>query len=93
MRRIDRTNKFKRDYKRESKGPHGEYLAKHFAQLIQALADDKPLGAKHRDHALVGEWKDHRDLHLQPDLILIYSKPDDFTLQLIRLGSHAELSL
>lgn len=48
---------------------------------------------RHRDHALTGEWKDHRDCHVKPDLVLIYRKPDDATLQLVRLGSHSELGL
>lgn len=93
MRKIDRTARFKHDYKRELKGPHGDFLAKHFAKFVTALAADQPLGAKHRDHPLIGEWKDHRDCHVRPDLVLIYRKPDDSTLQLVRLGSHAELSL
>jgi len=46
---------------------------------------------RHRDHALTGDWRDHRDCHIKPDLVLIYRKPDDDTLQLVRLGSHAEL--
>jgi mRNA interferase YafQ len=46
-----------------------------------------------RDHALSGEWKDHRDCHLKPDLVLIYRLPDVETLELVRLGSHSELSL
>jgi hypothetical protein len=34
---------------------------------------------------------DHRDCHVKPDSVPIYRKPDDDTLQLARLGSHAEL--
>jgi mRNA interferase YafQ len=52
-----------------------------------------PLAARQRDHALTGDWKDFRDCHVKPDLVLIYSKPDDQTLVLVRLGSHAELGL
>ena len=59
-----------------------------------ALASDQPLEPRHRDHALTGEWKDRRDCHVKPDLVvLIYRKPDDATLQLVRLGSHSELGL
>ncbi|MGH7076223.1 MAG: type II toxin-antitoxin system YafQ family toxin [Stellaceae bacterium] len=43
------------------------------------------------DHALSGEWQDFRDCHIRPDLILIYRKPDEATLELVRLGSHGEL--
>jgi mRNA interferase YafQ len=42
---------------------------------------------------LTGEWQDHRDCHIKPDLVLIYRKPDADSLQLIRLGSHSELGL
>ncbi|MBV9693274.1 MAG: type II toxin-antitoxin system YafQ family toxin, partial [Alphaproteobacteria bacterium] len=42
---------------------------------------------------LGGDWKDHRDCHIKPDLVLIYRKPDAKTLELVRLGSHSELSL
>jgi mRNA interferase YafQ len=93
MREIRQTTAFKRDLKREAKGQHKEFLAENFARLVHALANDEPLGPQHRDHPLQGEWKDHRDCHVRPDLVLIYRKPDNSTLQLVRLGSHAALSL
>jgi mRNA interferase YafQ len=64
-----------------------------FAAIITALANDRLLAEKHRDHALTGDWKDHRDCHIKPDLVLIYRKPDATVLQLVRLGSHSELGL
>ena len=93
MREIEQTAAFRRDLKREAKGQKREFLARSFARIVQTLANDEPLGPRHRDHPLIGEWKDQRDCHIRPDLILIYRKPDDATLQLVRLGSHAELSL
>jgi mRNA interferase YafQ len=91
MRTVKQSGPFKRDLKRESKGPHREVLQREFVAIIATLASDTPLEPRHRDHALTGEWKDHRDCHVKPDLVLIYRKPDDETLQLVRLGSHAEL--
>jgi mRNA interferase YafQ len=93
MRTIERTTQFKKDYKRESKGQHRSTLAKDFLTIATALAEDRPLSERCRDHALTGEWRDHRDCHVRPDLVLIYRKPDAERLQLVRLGSHAELSL
>lgn len=93
MRTIERTTQFKRDYKREQKGQHRLGLEKLLTGIVTKLAQDKVLPPKLRDHALVGNWVDHRDCHLKPDLVLIYRKPDDYCLQLVRLGSHAELSL
>ena len=39
-------------------------------------ANDQPLEPRCHDHALSGEWSDHRDCHAKPDVILIYQKPD-----------------
>jgi len=93
MRTIEQTSQFKRDYKREAKGPHRQTLASDFSTIITALANDLPLADKHHDHALTGDWKDHRDCHIKPDLVLIYRKPNNVVLQLVRLGSHSELVL
>lgn len=93
MRAIEQTGQFKRDYKRETKGPHRQTLAIDFVAVVTDLANDQPLPEKHRDHALTGNWKDHRDCHVKPDLVLIYRKPDDDVLQLVRLGSHSELGV
>lgn len=93
MRRIEPTTQFRRDYKREAKGRHRATLDADMKPILEALAEDQVLEKRYRDHALTGEWKDHRDCHVRPDLILIYRKPDGSTLQLVRLGSHAELSL
>ncbi|HIJ83853.1 MAG: addiction module toxin, RelE/StbE family [Magnetococcales bacterium] len=93
MRTIEQTGQFKRDFKREIKGTHRRALAGDFVAVITSLANNQPLADKYRDHALTGDWKDHRDCHIRPDLVLIYRKPDDAVLQLVRLGSHSELSL
>ena len=93
MRKIERTSRFKRDYRREAKGRHRTSLDAVLVPLLVALADDQPLEPKHHDHALSGNWKDHRDCHVKPDLVLIYLKPDTNTLRLVRLGSHSELGL
>ena len=93
MRTIERTGQFKRDYKREAKGQHRLGLDEALLTVLRLLIADTPLPAKHRDHPLVGEWTDHRDCHVKPDLVLIYRVPDAETLQLVRLGSHSELGL
>jgi len=91
MRTISYTARFKRDYKREKAGRHREKLDSMLAEAVEALAADRSLPPRFFDHALSGEWKDHRDCHIKPDLVLIYRKPDDNSLQLVRLGSHSEL--
>jgi len=91
MRTIERTSQFKRDYKREAKGQHRATLDADLFSVVQTLTNDLPLQPHHRDHPLTGEWRDHRDCHIKPDLVLIYQIPDNDTLRLVRLGSHSEL--
>lgn len=87
MRKIEWTHAFKRDFKR-----HGTFECA-FIEALWKLANDESLPERYVDHPLTGDWKDHRDCHIKPDLILIYRKPDRETLQLVRLGSHSELGL
>lgn len=91
MRTIDRSSAFNRDYKREAKGQHQATLDANLIPVLMALADDRPLEPRHRDHDLSGEWAGYRDCHVRPDLVLIYRKPDADILRLARLGSHSEL--
>jgi mRNA interferase YafQ len=93
MRTPEYTGQFKRDYKREAKGLHRSTLDADLYSVLSALLADQPLPHRHRDHALTGDWKDHRDCHIKPDLVLIYQKPDGDVLRLVRLGSHSELGL
>ena len=91
MRTIDRASSFKRDYKREAKGPHQAILDSTLKPILVALATDQPLDAKNRDPDLSGNWAGYRECHIKPDLLLIYRKSGADTLRLARLGSHSEL--
>lgn len=93
MRTIKHTTQFKRDYKREKKSGHHKNLDHELLTIVRLLAEDKPLAARNYDHSLIGDWADHRDCHIKPDLVLIYRKPDNDTLELVRLGSHSQLGL
>lgn len=83
-----RTNKFKKDYKREKK-THGD-LDDLLGPVLQHLLEEKALPKKLQDHPLGGDWKDHRDCHIKPDLVLIY-KVDEEAVTIVRIGSHSEL--
>lgn len=91
MREVFQQSQFKIDLKRVSRS--GRYKLEDVLDVITKLASDEPLAERHRDHALTGEWKDSRDCHIKPDLVLIYRKSDDKILQLVRIGSHSELGL
>jgi mRNA interferase YafQ len=91
MRAIEWTSAFKRDYKRTKATPRHKDIEVLLPEIVSLLAGDKPLREKYRDHGLAGNWKGHRECHLKPDLLLIYKKPDDKTLRLVRVGSHNQL--
>ena len=95
MRTIKRdivwTSAFKRDFKREKRTDR--LLESILAPVLAALANDIPLASKYRDHALTGDWLPNRDCHIKSDLILLYQKPDEEILLLMRLGSHSELGI
>jgi mRNA interferase YafQ len=93
MRTISYTHRFKRDYRRERSGVLGKKLDDLLRETLDFLQNDQPLPPRYFDHALSGEWSDHRDCHIRPDLVLIYRKPDVEALELVRLGSHSELGL
>lgn len=93
MREIVYTKSFRRDLKRESRRRYADTLETDLLLVIKLLAENEPLKVQWRDHAQTGQWRNCRDCHIKPDLVLIYRKPDDETLELLRLGSHAELRL
>jgi mRNA interferase YafQ len=79
--------KFKKDLKRLE---HQKPLMREIRSVIECLLAQKKLEEKYLDHPLMGNWVDHRECHIKPDLLLIYKIGTD-TLFLERLGSHSEL--
>ena len=60
-----------------------------FEYVVNKLANDETLEAKYKDHALKGNYKDFRECHIKPDLLLVYRKIDDILeLYLANLGNH-----
>ncbi len=87
MRSVSQTTQFVRDVKRMLK--RGKNLEK-LKALVTKLAKIETPDPKHRDHPMIGLWKNCRDCHIEPDCILIYSADPHF-LQLERTGSHSDL--
>jgi mRNA interferase YafQ len=93
MRTIKYTKHFKRDFKREKQAGRYKKLEHELLVTVKLLASDKLLTKRYYDHALTGNWVDYRDCHIKPDLILIYRKPSNEVLELVRLGSHSQLGI
>jgi mRNA interferase YafQ len=83
------TGRFKKDVKLMRK--RGKDTAK-LKAVMRLLADRKPLEPRYRDHPLAGDWRGHRDCHIEPDWVLIYTLlPAENKIRFDRTGSHADL--
>jgi mRNA interferase YafQ len=81
------STRFKKDVKRLEK--RGKDMNKLKSILSLLIAGDAP-PPECRDHPLKGSWKGFRDLHIEPDWLLLY-RIDGDELQLARTGAHADL--
>ncbi len=88
MKRTIWTSLFKQDYKRVKKQGKDIALLREAVELIFS-GELLPEKAYH-DHPLSGKWKGCRELHIEPDWLLIY-RIDGDDLILERTGSHSEL--
>jgi len=89
MREVLFTAKFTRDLKKVRRSVGRDVLLELNA-VIESLGDDIPLAGRYRDHALAGEWRDFRECHVRPDLLLVYRKEPGI-IRVVRLGGHSEL--
>lgn len=81
------SSRFRKDVKRVEK--RGKDMAK-LRAVLTLLIHQETLPPEYRDHALRGDWKGFRDLHIEPDWLLLYRVVGD-ELQLARTGTHSDL--
>ena len=82
-----RSTQFKRDVRRVQR--RGKDLTR-LRPPLTSLIRQTSLTARYRDHPLRGTWKGYREVHIEPDWLLIYRVRGD-ELHLVRTGSHADL--
>jgi len=81
------TNRFEKDLKLMIKrGSDSESIK----SIVRKLIDEIPLERKHRDHLLIGNFKDRRECHIEPDWLLIY-RLEESMIVFERTGTHADL--
>ncbi len=80
-------HKFKIDLK---KFKHNKIIQDKLEGIIKILLKGHKLPEKNKDHALIGNYVNHRECHISPDVLLIY-KSEEEQLSLERIGSHSEL--
>ena len=85
--KVSQTSQFKKDIKKQIK--RGKDLNK-IKAVIELLAEEKQLPPSYRDHPLSGNWKGHRDCHIESDWLLIYRIIGN-DIRLERTGTHSDL--
>ena len=86
------TYQFKRELKLAKKRDCDIKLLESVIEMIAESDKTEELKQLYDDHALHGNWSSHRELHIEPDWLLIYRLYDDvLVLSLVRTGSHSDL--
>lgn len=88
---IKKTSQFKQDFKLCVK--RGLDINE-FTQVLTLLQKGSILPEKYKDHPLQPskDFKNCRELHIEPDWLLVYKYSDDnLILYLIRTGTHSDL--
>ena len=87
MRIIQYSSQFKKDV---TLAQRRQKKIEKLKQVIEMLVNNIELPSSLRDHQLLGKFNKHRELHIEPDWLLIYSLPTNI-LRLERLGTHSDL--
>lgn len=86
---IQRTSRFKKDYKLAVKRGCDPKL---LMDVIGLLANGEKLPEKYNDHSLTGNYVGYRECHVQPDWLLVYKITESaLILTLYRTGTHSDL--
>ncbi len=90
MYELKRSNKFKKDFKKLSKGSYFDVDV--FVFIVEMIINTGILPAKYKNHKLQGEFIGCMECHIQPDVLLIYSlDKEERIINLLRIGSHSNL--
>lgn len=87
MLNISYRTQFKKELKLQEK--RGRDLKK-FKDIADKLINEIPLDSKHKNHKLVGNFKNRWECHIEPDWLLIYYK-DEVCIIFERTGTHSDL--
>lgn len=86
-RKVEFHTAFRRDVKRIEKR---RWDMEKLKEAIVILSEVEDIPEEYGDHGLSGDWKGFRDIHLEPDWVLIY-KRDDVKVTFARTGSHNDV--
>ena len=86
---ISYAPRFKKQLK---KFKHNPNVLKRFAEIVSYREKNSPLPSKFRDHKLSGNLRQYRELHLFPNILLVYELDTaESLITLAMIGSHSEI--
>lgn len=86
------TKGFTKKYRSIAKSGRYNNLRDDLAEVILLLELGKNIPQKYRDHALSGSFLGYRELHVYPDLLLVYTKESEIlVVTLLKISTHSEL--
>ncbi|MBV9575273.1 MAG: type II toxin-antitoxin system YafQ family toxin [Gammaproteobacteria bacterium] len=89
MLKIEYTTQFKRDLNLANKRKKNMVALQ---QIMTKIQYEETINPRFKDHPLTGNWRSHRELHIEPDWLLIYKLiPQENTVIFVRTGTHSDL--
>jgi mRNA interferase YafQ len=86
---IVRSTQFKKDFK---KIRNDKQVVELFQNAVIILINGVSLPKEYKEHPLTGDKKGFTDIHLKPDLLILYKIDQEKNeLHLVRIGSHSEI--
>ena len=88
MFKINYSNKFESDLKKCHKRG---YDLNDFKNVFVHLEQTGTVPRKYRPHLLSGDYSGVWECHIRPDWLLLWTTPDENTINLFRTGTHSDL--
>ncbi|MCL2053828.1 MAG: type II toxin-antitoxin system YafQ family toxin [Oscillospiraceae bacterium] len=89
MRTLKYTSQYRKDERCVKR--QGKDISK-LDKILLLLITGAQLPSEYKDHSLQGNWKHSRELHIEPNWLLIYRLTENKTFVILeRTGSHNEL--
>ncbi len=89
MYNIKQSTQFKKDYK---KIINDQKIKTELRKVLDIINNWEKLPTKYKDHKLQWDYKNARECHIRPDLLLVYEIDNqELILLLLRLWTHSEI--
>lgn len=78
--------------KTEIKKIKNAHIKAELKYVLDRLLNEELLDKKYKDHALSGNYKNYRECHVKPNLLLVYKiVKSELVLYAVHIGSHSDL--